>query len=351
MFPGPFSFLDTSLLFPYPRSHEFQFRSSPIPHTGHGCLPWLFYFWSRRRVSIPHLSITNAVYRAAILRRHEKLNGSEAPKHPPRRHTPSWRATRSPATRVRGRSQPSEGLYPRAVLFEEPDDHDDRQGDPEPAAKRHPGLIVDRLLGSADLLDPFSLTLLVFFCALQELVFAHVHGGIIPNKIGRRGGNCTPIFCMSRRYSAIEIRADWSGSPDLHWPAPVPQTGGTLSSLEPGIFGQAPGTCTPQFLLPRQAARYLTLCLMNFWSGTPDSHRAYACIRNRWGAISPCPWNGRAGEIRTRDFLLPKQAGWPLPYSPACFFESLRYVLKCFVFFEQTAQAIGRSCKLLLLIQ
>lgn len=187
---------------------------------------------------------------------------------------------------------------------------------------------------------------------------------------------------MSRRYSAIEIRAvDRSSGTEPNrlscWERPSQPS----ADLPPDDFGRARRTCTglllypkqagrylplsprlkrlvrhtglaPVYLLlPRQAARYLTLCLMSFWSGTPDSHRAYACIRNRWGAISPCPWNGRAGEIRTRDFLLPKQAGWPLPYSPACFLASLMYVLKCFVFFEQTAQAIGRFWRLLLLIQ
>src|SRR6185436_3357208 len=30
----------------------------------------------------------------------------------------------------------------------------------------------------------------------------------------------------------------------------------------------------------------------SFWSGTPDLHRAYACVRDRRGAVSPCPCDG-----------------------------------------------------------
>ena len=69
--------------------------------------------------------------------------------------------------------------------------------------------------------------------------------------------------------------------------SPVPQTGG-YSGLPytPMKLGQAQWTCTTRLLLPREAARYLTLCLMNFGQG-PRTRTGPTPVSETGRALSP----------------------------------------------------------------
>lgn len=85
------------------------------------------------------------------------------------------------------------------------------------------------------------------------------------------------------------------------------------------IFGQALWTRTTLLLLPRQAARYLTLCLKNLVGrvGVDPTSPAYEAVALADELTAPEDWSER--QDSNLRFPCPEHGGLPLPYAPVNF--------------------------------
>lgn len=109
-----------------------------------------------------------------------------------------------------------------------------------------------------------------------------------------------PPFLRCHRSGLPLTYGSWSGSPDLHRPAPRPQRGGTLSSLEPGNFLEGPPGVAPGLGGPRPPVLLVHFGPVVHRVGVAPTSRGYRprilLLNYRW-------WRGR------RD-LHPHSARW-----------------------------------------